>query len=59
MNPEEKQAARDRISLLSNEIDANEEENRAMTDEINGLYKAIDAPDDGVEQGVSDTCSPG
>ncbi len=32
-----------RISLLSDEIDANEEENRAMNDEIESLYKRIDA----------------
>ncbi len=31
-----------RISLLSSEIDANEEENRAMEAEIESLYKLID-----------------
>ncbi|WP_157643312.1 hypothetical protein [Burkholderia ubonensis] len=32
-----------RISLLSDEIDANEEENREMQTEIDGLYARIDA----------------
>lgn len=32
-----------RISLLSDEVVANEEENRAMNDEIEDLYKRIDA----------------
>jgi hypothetical protein len=32
-----------RISLLSDEIDANEEENRFMQDEIDKLYAKIDA----------------
>jgi hypothetical protein len=37
-----------RISLLSDEMDHNEEENRDMQSEINGLYKKIDAlPPDG------------
>lgn len=31
-----------RISLLSDEMDANEEENRTMQAEINALYKQID-----------------
>lgn len=32
-----------RINLLSDEIDANEEENRAMQAEIDGLYARIDS----------------
>jgi len=32
-----------RVNLLSQEIDANEEENRMMQDEINDLYAKIDA----------------
>jgi hypothetical protein len=32
-----------RIDLLSSEIDANEDENRIMQDEINILYAKIDA----------------
>ncbi|HEY0843395.1 hypothetical protein [Methylotenera sp.] len=32
-----------RINLLSDEIDANEEENRFMQTEIDGLYARIDA----------------
>ncbi|WP_304350829.1 hypothetical protein [Comamonas testosteroni] len=32
-----------RISLLSDEIDANDEENRMMNSEIEDLYKRIDA----------------
>lgn len=31
-----------RIDLLSEEMDANEEENRMMQDEIDKLYKKID-----------------
>lgn len=31
-----------RISELSDEIDANEQENMLMQDEINTLYKALD-----------------
>ena len=31
-----------RISELSDEIDANEQENMLMQDEINDLYKALD-----------------
>ncbi len=33
---------RQRIEILSDEIDANEEENRAMQEEIARLYKQID-----------------
>lgn len=40
MNKEEAKA---RIELLSDEMDANDEENRLMQDEINKLYKLIDA----------------
>ena len=32
-----------RISVLSDEIDANDEENRMMQSEIDDLYKRIDA----------------
>ena len=32
-----------RISLLSDEMDANDEENRAMQTEIDALYEKIDA----------------
>lgn len=32
-----------RISLLSDEVDANDEENRAMQAEIDALYAKIDA----------------
>lgn len=32
-----------RISVLSEEIDANDEENRLMQSEIDDLYKRIDA----------------
>lgn len=32
-----------RIQVLSDEMDANDEENRAMQDEIDALYKKIDA----------------
>lgn len=32
-----------RISLLSDEIDANEQENRDMQDEIDALYTHIDS----------------
>lgn len=31
-----------RISLLSNEIDCNEEENRMMQEEIDQLYEKLD-----------------
>lgn len=40
-----KQEMLDRINLLAGEIDANEEENRMMQEEINGLYAKIDAGD--------------
>lgn len=44
MTEEEKAAAAlARISVLSNEIDANEEENRFMLKEIHELYAKIDA----------------
>lgn len=33
----------DRVALLSGEIDANEEENRKMQEEITTLYASIDA----------------
>lgn len=36
------ESMRERINLLSDEIDANEEENRLMQDEIDGLYEEID-----------------
>ncbi|WP_440093483.1 hypothetical protein ACTACL_06575 [Pseudomonas syringae] len=39
-----------KISQLSDEIDANEEENRAMQEQINQLYVRIDAmPDTATE----------
>ena len=38
-----KQQMLDRVKLLSDEIDGNEEENRMMQDEINSLYAKIDA----------------
>lgn len=41
--PMTKEQMEARISVLSDEIDANEEENRAMNDEIERLYKQIDA----------------
>lgn len=40
-----KQEMKDRIELLASEIDANEEENRVMQEEINNLYAKIDAGD--------------
>lgn len=39
--PMTKQEMHDRISLLSSEIDANEDENRLMQDEINRLTAAL------------------
>jgi len=36
----------DRVSMLSDEMDANDEENRAMQSEIDGLYAQIDAMKD-------------
>lgn len=41
--PMTEQDARDRIELLANEIDGNEEENREMQREIDELYARIDA----------------
>ena len=44
-NPAEemtKEQMQERISLLANEIDANEEENRVMQNEINSLCNRID-----------------
>lgn len=38
-----KQQMLDRVAVLSGEIDANEEENRVMQDEINALYAKLDA----------------
>jgi hypothetical protein len=38
-----KQEMLDRIALLSGEMDANEEENKMMQDEITSLYAKIDA----------------
>lgn len=38
-----KEQMQDRINLLSDEIDANEEENRTMQAEIDSLYARIDA----------------
>lgn len=38
-----KQEMLDKIKWLSDEIDANEEESRAMQDEINALYAKLDA----------------
>lgn len=38
-----RQAMLDRIKMLSDEIDANEEENRRMQEETNALYAKIDA----------------
>ncbi|MCW3587417.1 hypothetical protein [Burkholderia cenocepacia] len=38
-----KEQLMERINLLSSEIDANEEENRAMQAEIDSLYARIDA----------------
>lgn len=43
MTEDEKTIALARISVLSNEIDANEEENRFMLKEIHELYAKIDA----------------
>lgn len=40
-----KQQLLDRISLLTGEIDANEEENRMMQEEVNQLYARVDAGD--------------
>lgn len=42
-DPLTKQQMLERINLLSSEIDANEEENRYMQNEINSLYARIDA----------------
>lgn len=38
-----KEELEERIRLLSDEMDANEEENRAMQAEIDALYAKIDA----------------
>lgn len=38
-----KQQMLDRVAVLSSEIDANEDENRAMQAEIDSLYSKIDA----------------
>lgn len=38
-----KESITDRISMLSDEIDANEEENRSMQEEINKLYDKLDS----------------
>lgn len=38
-----KEQMQDRINLLADEIDANEEENRTMQAEIDSLYARIDA----------------
>lgn len=38
-----KEQMKARISVLSDEIDANEEENRVMLQEIQDLYERIDA----------------
>lgn len=38
-----KQQMLDRVAVLSGEIDANEEENRKMQEEITTLYASIDA----------------
>lgn len=38
-----KQQMLDRVAVLSGEIDANEEENRKMQEEITALYASIDA----------------
>lgn len=38
-----KEQMKTRINLLSDEMDANEEENRAMQAEIDSLYERIDA----------------
>ena len=38
-----KQEMHDRVKLLSDEIEANAEENRVMLEEINELYKKINA----------------
>lgn len=44
VNPElTKQQMLDRVAVLSDEIDANEEENRKMQEEITTLYASIDA----------------
>jgi hypothetical protein len=40
--PLTKQQMLDRVSVLSDEIDANEEENRVMQAEINDLYRRLD-----------------
>ena len=41
--PQTKQQMLDRVHLLSDEMDSNEEENRIMQDEIILLYAKIDA----------------
>ncbi len=46
-----KQEILDRIRLLAGEIDANEEENRVMQEEINSLYAKIDAGDYDADKG--------
>lgn len=38
-----KEQIKDRINLLSSEIDANEDENKVMQAEITALYQKIDA----------------
>jgi peptidoglycan hydrolase CwlO-like protein len=38
-----KEQMQERINLLSSEIDANEEENQVMQEEITALYQKIDA----------------
>lgn len=45
--PATKEQLLERVRLLSDEMDANEEENRAMQSEIDGLYAQIDAMEDG------------
>jgi len=40
-----------RISMLSDEMDANEEENRSIQQEIDSLYGKLDAIDDGLAKG--------
>jgi chaperonin cofactor prefoldin len=46
MNTQTKEEIQARIDVLSDEMDANEEENRAMQEELNGLYKQLDSMKD-------------
>jgi pyrroloquinoline quinone (PQQ) biosynthesis protein C len=46
MNTLTKEEIEARINVLSDEMAANDEENRAMQEEIDGLYKQLDSMKD-------------